>query len=372
MTTEFNGLGLHLGNLSRLSRAKTRSISPENFTGEKGKGGMATEGTGAIHARGPRPGLEDLALGSHRVRRDLHPRRHRGRRRDPADLDDPGQCALAHSASCASTGTTRNSLRWRCRSATSSPVAGTNMRRSLRSPSASILAAPSTATGRCRSASRARFTLENLRPGRPRDRLLPDQLHADRGAGGRRLFPRAVPACQSARLQGRLHHSRRRVGPRSLRRHLHGLGGRTTPAGGARARSSSSSTAIAISRRSAAPARRTTSAAPTISTSGVIDPTRSAYREFSTAYAGLPQVIRPDGMYRSQQRFGMYRWHIMDPIRFESDLQRHHPGARLARRSKDRRYLPLQDDIASVAYWYQTLPTARFPPLPDRDYLEVI
>ena len=40
-----------LGGLSRLSRARTRSISPENFTGEKGKGGMATEGTGAKAAR---------------------------------------------------------------------------------------------------------------------------------------------------------------------------------------------------------------------------------------------------------------------------------------------------------------------------------
>ena len=50
--TEFNGLGLHLGNLSRLSRAKTRSISPENFTGEKGKGGMATDGPAANAARG--------------------------------------------------------------------------------------------------------------------------------------------------------------------------------------------------------------------------------------------------------------------------------------------------------------------------------
>jgi len=49
---EFAGLGMHLGNLWRLSSAKTRSISAENFTGEKGKGGMATEGTGAIHARG--------------------------------------------------------------------------------------------------------------------------------------------------------------------------------------------------------------------------------------------------------------------------------------------------------------------------------
>ncbi len=43
----FNGLGMHLGNLSRLSHAQTRSICAENFTGEKGKAGMATTGTGA-------------------------------------------------------------------------------------------------------------------------------------------------------------------------------------------------------------------------------------------------------------------------------------------------------------------------------------
>ena len=37
----FNGLGLHLGNLSLLSDAESRSISPENPTGERGKGAMA-------------------------------------------------------------------------------------------------------------------------------------------------------------------------------------------------------------------------------------------------------------------------------------------------------------------------------------------
>ncbi len=47
----FNGLGMHMGNLSRVSNAQSRSISPENFTGEKGKGGMAVEGTGALCAR---------------------------------------------------------------------------------------------------------------------------------------------------------------------------------------------------------------------------------------------------------------------------------------------------------------------------------
>jgi hypothetical protein len=36
------------------------------------------------------------------------------------------------------------------------------------------------------------------------------------------------------------------------------------------------------------------------------------------------------------------------------------------------RYLPLQDDIASVAFWYQQEPHAKFPKLPDKDYLEII
>src|SRR5947207_10549413 len=82
------------------------------------------------------------------------------------------------------------------------------------------------------------------------------------------------------------------------------------------------------------------------------------YREFTTPYAGLPQVIRPDGLYQSQTRFGMYRWHIMDPVRFEQDLRVtiQALGWRNGPRG-ERRYLPLQDDIASVAYWYQTLPT---------------
>lgn len=48
---KFDGLKMSLGNLPRLSDAETRSISPESFTGEKGKAGMATEGTGANAAR---------------------------------------------------------------------------------------------------------------------------------------------------------------------------------------------------------------------------------------------------------------------------------------------------------------------------------
>ena len=97
----------------------------------------------------------------------------------------------------------------------------------------------------------------------------------------------------------------------------------------------------------------------------------SRYTEFTTPYAGLPQVIRPDGVYQSQQRFGLYRWHIMDPVRFAENI-RVTIQALGWRTHKRRQYLPLQDDIASVAYWYQALPTAPFPALPDRDFLEVI
>ena len=93
------------------------------------------------------------------------------------------------------------------------------------------------------------------------------------------------------------------------------------------------------------------------------------YEVFTTPYAGLPQVIKPDALYSSQMRFGLYRWHIMDPIRFDNDLKVTIQA--LGWRSGGR-YLPLQDDIASVAYWYQTLNTEPFPTLPDVDYLEIL
>ncbi len=96
---------------------------------------------------------------------------------------------------------------------------------------------------------------------------------------------------------------------------------------------------------------------------------KGQYGVFSTPFLGLPQVIIPDGLYQSQQRFGMYRWHIMDPIRFSEDLKVTIQA--LGWRS-ERRYLPLQDDIASTVFWYQTEPHAPYPVLPDANALEVI
>ncbi len=96
--------------------------------------------------------------------------------------------------------------------------------------------------------------------------------------------------------------------------------------------------------------------------------TRSQYLTFTTPYAGLHQVIKPDGFFSAQQRFGMYRWHIADPICFEKRLK---VTMQALGWREGGRYLPLQDDIASVAYWYQTLPHAAFPPLPCKNDLEV-
>ena len=92
------------------------------------------------------------------------------------------------------------------------------------------------------------------------------------------------------------------------------------------------------------------------------------YTEFSTPYAGLHQVIKGDGHERVMQRYGMYRWHVNDPIRFDKDLK---ITIQALGWRTDGRYLPLQDDIATVAYWYQAEPHNTFPKLPSKDELDV-
>lgn len=97
--------------------------------------------------------------------------------------------------------------------------------------------------------------------------------------------------------------------------------------------------------------------------------TDGKYQEFCTPYAGLSKVIKPDGLYNSQQRFSLYRWHICDPIYFEKDIKVTIQA--LGWRSNER-YLPLQDDISSVAFWYQDRICKTFPKFPTADELEII
>ncbi len=92
------------------------------------------------------------------------------------------------------------------------------------------------------------------------------------------------------------------------------------------------------------------------------------YQEYSGPYAGVPQVIIPDGLYKTQERFGMYRWHILDPIRFSKNLTVTIQDLGWRRNG----YLARQDDFASVAYWYQTEPHHPFPKFASKDELEEI
>ena len=93
----------------------------------------------------------------------------------------------------------------------------------------------------------------------------------------------------------------------------------------------------------------------------------TGYTSYTTPYLGLPQILRPDGLYASQQRFGMYRWHLPDPVRFSTDLRVTIQA--LGWRS-DGRYQPLHDDIASTALWYQRHPGGLADPRLTFDELE--
>ena len=92
-----------------------------------------------------------------------------------------------------------------------------------------------------------------------------------------------------------------------------------------------------------------------------------SYTDFSSPYSGFSYVRDPKNK-TSQRRFNEYRWHIMDPIRFEQDLR---VTIQLLGWQSEGRYLPLKDDMASVVYWYQTEPHNSFPKLPTKEKLEI-
>jgi hypothetical protein len=94
----------------------------------------------------------------------------------------------------------------------------------------------------------------------------------------------------------------------------------------------------------------------------------SGYTPYSTPYLGMPQVLRPDGLYASQQRFGMYRWHVPDPIHFATGLR---VDIQALGWRDGQRYRPLQDDIASTALFYLDRPTCHRPSPPTFDTMEI-
>ncbi len=76
------------------------------------------------------------------------------------------------------------------------------------------------------------------------------------------------------------------------------------------------------------------------------------YRIFSAPYMGMPQVLRPEGRAAFPQRFGLYRFHVADPIRFERELRVTVQSLGWNEPACDR-YRLRADDVASTAWWYQ-------------------
>jgi hypothetical protein len=360
--TPFNGLGMHLGNLARLSRARTRSISPENFTGEKGRGGMATDGTGAACAR-------DLGVGwkiSPSIR--IAP----GETRTLADVHGSG--AIQH-IWMTLTGHWRHSILRIYWDDQETP--------SVECPAGDFFAcgwgqyARISSLAVCVNPGSA-FNCYWEMPYRSGFRVTMTNIAAQEMTLYYQITFTETDVPDDLAY---FHAQFRRVNPlpyKQVYTILDGVCGQgqyvgTYMAWGVNNNGWWGEGEIKFYIDG-------DDEYPTICGTGTEDyfcgsynfdvgKDQGGYREFTTPYSGLAQVIRPDGLYRSQMRFGMYRWHITDPIRFERDLRVTIQA--LGWRSGGR-YLPLQDDIASVAYWYQTLPTAPFPPLPDADDLEVI
>jgi hypothetical protein len=359
--SQFNGLDLHLGNIFRLSSARTRSISPENLTGEKGRGGMATEGTGAHAAR-------DLG---------------QGWKVSPSIVIEPHACQVLADIEgtgaiqqiwMTPTGNWRHSILRIYWDDQQTP--------SVECPVGDFFAcgwnqfAPVSSLAVCVNPGSA-FNCYWQMPFRSRCRITMTNLNSQPMVLYYQINYTLTEIPEDAAY---FHAQFRRVNPlpfKTVYTILDGVQGRghyvgTYLAWGVHNNGWWGEGEIKAYLDG-------DDAFPTICGTGTEDyfcgsynfenRATGQYQEYTTPYAGLAQVIRPDGVYRSQTRFGMYRWHLLDPIRFEHDF-------RLTLQAlgwrQDGRYVPLQDDIASVAYWYQTLPPAPFPPLPEADELDII
>ena len=368
----FNGLHLNMGNISRLSKAKTRSISAENFQGEKGKGGMSTDGVSWSAA-------QDLGQGW-KVSPCIHLKANSVA--TLAEIDGPG--AIQH------IWITTFPQFWRClilrfywddEESPSIEVPLGDFFCNGWTDYCQVNSLPISVNPHSAFNSywempfrkRARITIENL---------LDEDVQP-------LFYQVSYTLTEVPEDVGYLHAQWRRNNPlpykevHTLLDNVKGMGHYVGAymAWGSNNRGWWGEGEIKFYMDG-------DGEFPTVCGTGTEDYFGGAwcfghpdgeYSAYTTPYLGMPQVIMPDGFYQSQQRFGLYRWHIQDPIRFEEELRVTIQA--LGWRSNslrdnapfdEWRYLPLQDDIASTAFWYQSEPHADFPPLPDRDYLEVI
>lgn len=106
--------------------------------------------------------------------------------------------------------------------------------------------------------------------------------------------------------------------------------------------------------------------------------TKTGYTTYNSPYGGFHSYQAPDGLYKIQPRFSLYRWHIPDPIRFQErlkvtvqDLGWKNFNTKHFDVVEERKYLQRQDDIATVAFWYQTLPSQPLQPLGSKEELTI-
>jgi hypothetical protein len=362
----FNGLDMNMGNLSRLSNAKTRSISPENFTGEKGKAGMARpEDKGTPNVANAANAARDLGQG---WKVNPYVRIQPGQTFTMAEIDGSG--AIQH-IWMTPTGNWRFSILriyWddETEPSVECPVGdffGMGWGEYAPLNSLAICVNPGSAFNcywTMPFRKKCRITMENVNEKDPMtlyyqvDYTLTD-VPADAGyfhAQFRRSNPDVTSdytIIDNVKGKGQYVGVYLALGVRNngwwgegeIKFFIDG-----------------------------------DSKFPTICGTGTEDyfcgsynfDRGGQYKEFCTPYSGLHQVIRPDGVYKSQQRFGLYRWHIMDPIRFEKDLKVtiQDLGWRFGGR-----YLAQQSDISSVCFWYQSDPHGKFPKFPAWQNLEV-
>ncbi|MEO6851741.1 MAG: glycoside hydrolase family 172 protein [Mucilaginibacter sp.] len=364
---KFNGLDVNLSNIFRLSDAKTRSISPENFNGEKGKGGMATTGTGANASRelGQKWKVSPSVVIKKKTTYTI------------AEIDGSG--AIQH-IWMTPTGNWRFSILrfyWDDETTPSVEVPvgdffcmGWNKYAPVQS--LAVVVNPGSAFN-CYwpmlFRKKCRITMENIDNS---DMVLYYQVD--------------YTLTDVPKDAGYFHAQFRRVNPNPYKKDyviVDSIKGKGQYVGTFMAYGSNKNGwwgegEIKFFMDG-------DSEFPTINGTGTEDyfcgsydfTTRkknadgtetSAYTEFSGPYTGMPQVLRGDGHYNNEQSFGMYRWHIADPVRFDKDLKVtiqdlgwHSEG----------RYMPLQDDISTVAFWYQNEPHTPFPKFPAKDRLEV-
>ena len=362
---EFNGLGMDMASLPRLSSAKTRSISPENFTGEKGKAGMATEGTGKNAAR-------DLGQGwkvSPSVRIAAKSTFTMG------TIDGSGAIQQIWMTPAPLTKTQLYILRFYWDGETTPSVEvpmshffACGWGKYAQINSLAVCVNPGSAFN-CYwpmpFRKSAKITMENL-DDEPMTLYYQINYTLTDVPESMALLPLPVPPRVAAQDQGPLHHPRRRPGPGPVRRHLPRLG---------------SPQSRLVGRRRDQVLHRWRQGVPDdrrhghrglllrlVQLRGQSPEAKKKYQTFSTPYTGLAQVLPPDEIYKVGQRFGLYRWHITDPVRFDKDLR---VTIQALGWQEGGRYLQEEDDIAAVSYWYQTEPHAAFPKLPGVEALKV-